>query len=88
MKGFGTLKGALKESTNLCPECFNGSVVLDNSFTVSEMIHIIELHNLCFSLNLRVATRRGRFISQQMLAGGFSKPERRVLSYIIRIISI
>lgn len=52
VKGFGTLKGALKTSTILCPKCFQGDINLDNNVTVSEMIHIIELHNLCFSLKL------------------------------------
>jgi DNA polymerase III epsilon subunit-like protein len=61
LKGFGTLKGALKEGSDLCSLCFNQNISFDHDFTVSEKVQLINLHNLCANLNIKSKNQGRQF---------------------------
>lgn len=62
LKGFDTLKGALKEGRVLCSLCYNQNISFDHDFTIKERIELINLHNLCSNLKIK-STNKGRLFS-------------------------
>lgn len=62
LKGFDTLKGALKGGIDLCSLCFNQNISFDHDYTIRERIELINLHNLCSSLKIK-SKSQGRLFS-------------------------